>query len=398
MAGLKVSQVSRYIENLLKRDSFLTNLAVEGEVSNLSISAGLVFFKIKDENASLSCIIFRNRSEQLLVMLKDGTKIIARGSINIYEKTSSYQLIVRDIEQTGLGQIYEDFLKLRANLGKEGLFDPANKKSLKAIPSKIGLLTSEKGAALYDVINVISRRFPKLDIYFYPVNVQGMNACEDLIKGIETLDPMGLDLILITRGGGSFEDLFEFNNESLARKVFSATTPVVSAIGHEVDTTIIELVSDLRAATPTEAAEKITPNILDMHKDLEISINKLNEAKFKLLRSLEIELSYIYKDLKFLNPQLKFNLKMEDLDKLLTSLNYSIEKKILAYETKINVLESKLGKHDSNSMISKGYCFVKKDGLLISSIDKIRNNDSLTILIKDGFLNVKVIDKVKYED
>lgn len=396
--GLKVSQISKYIENLLKRDSFLTNLSVEGEVSNLTFSAGLVFFKIKDEHATLSCIIFRNKSHDLIDKLKNGGKIIARGSINIYEKTSSYQLIVRDVDQIGHGEIYENFLKLRSNLKDEGLFDLGYKKKLKTVPSKIGLLTSENGAALYDVLNVIERRFPKLDIYFYPVNVQGINACEDLIKGIDILDLMDLDLILITRGGGSFEDLLEFNNEILARKVFSAKTPVVSAIGHEVDTTIIELVSDLRAATPTEAAEKISPNIVDMKKDLEININRIIDAKSRLVRSLEIELSYIYKNLTFLNPLINIDLKLDNLNKAFSRLDHIIDKQLLKKESELMLLDSKLEKYNLDNMINKGHCFIKKDGLLINSIDNIEPNDNLTLLMKDGLLKVKVKDKVKYEN
>lgn len=398
VSALKVSQISSYIGNLIIRDSLLSDVAIQGEISNLSSSGGILYFNLKDEKASLSCIIFRSEAYKFADQLKDGKKIIAKGSISIYEKSSKYQLIVRDLEEIGLGKIYEDFIKLKNKLDSLGLFKKEHKKTISKYPSKIGLITSENGAALYDVLNVFNRRYPFMDIYFYPTTVQGIDAVNQIITALDLLDNMGLDLILITRGGGSFEDLFEFNNEKLAYKVYESQTPIVSAIGHEVDTTIVELVSDLRGATPTEAAEKITPNHIEMIEDLSNEKYKLDKLLFNTLNAFSVSLDYLYKELNYKKPINKIITEEKILENIRERLRQLIEIKFNNYESSLEIQKAKIDRHNSSKILSKGYALLKKDDSYVSNIDNIYKDDSLEIIMHDGQLEVDVIGKVKNGD
>lgn len=398
MANLKVSQLSKYIENLVKRDSFLSNISIEGEVSNLSLLSNLIFFDLKDEFASLSCIVFSSNYFDIASKLKEGKKIIASGSISIYEKSSKYQLVVREVDDIGQGKIYEEYIKLKNKLDKEGLFNKEYKKPIPIYPNRMGLITSKKGAALHDVLNALERRYPYLHIYFYPVSVQGERAKEEISSALDCLEGIGLDLILITRGGGSFEDLHVFNDEELSRKVFNLKTPTVSAIGHEIDTSIIELVSDIRAATPTEAAEKISPNKMEMVENLINKKSSLDNKIFEKFNSHELELSYIKKELSYNNPCKKIDMEISNLKSQYKLLVYKFSNKFIEYENKLKVLGANLDKHNSKRILEKGFSLVYQNNEIVSSVKKINENDQVKVVLKDGDIKAKLTGKVVYEN
>jgi len=289
MSGVySVSQINRYIQGLFTRDFVLSGVRVQGEVSNCKHhSSGHIYFTLKDENAAISCILFASRREALSFRLQDGQEVEAAGRISVYEKTGSYQLYADSIRLSGRGELYERFLERKARLEEMGMFDALYKKPIPPYVQKLGIVTAETGAAIRDIINVTSRRNPYMQLYLCPARVQGEGAAESIAAGIRRLDRLGLDVIIIGRGGGSIEDLWAFNEEVTARAVFDARTPIISAVGHETDFSITDFVADLRAPTPSAAAELASfeyDAFVHQLMDTETALQRALEHKAVLLR------------------------------------------------------------------------------------------------------------------
>lgn len=395
---ITVGQLSNYISNVIRTDSYLQNISVEGEVSNFKNSGGNLFFDLKEGKDSISCIVFRFNSLDISKVLEDGKKVVVKGNLTTYTGQSRYQIRVESVTEVGLGKIYEEYLKTLSELKALGLFDQKYKKSINKYPSKIGLITSKEGAALHDVIKVLNRRYPYLDVYFCPVRVQGVDSIKTILNAIDRLDEMNLDLILITRGGGSFEDLHGFNNIELANRVFMASTPIVSAIGHEVDNTIIEMVSDLRGATPTAAAEMITLDKSSMKMELEGEINSINNSIYRRFDIFSNELLSLQSHLAFLNPSDIIEKKQRDLDDLYKELKSLMNKQVDSASTNLDKLKSHLEKYDQGKILEMGYSIIRLNKDVITSIKDVDLNDDLEVELFDGKLDVKVERKVDYEN
>lgn len=395
---ITVGQLSNYISNVIRTDSYLQNISVEGEVSNFKNSGGNLFFDLKEGKDSISCIVFRSNSLEISNVLEDGKKIVVKGNLTTYTGQSRYQIRVESVTEVGLGKIYEEYLKTLAELKALGLFDQKYKKTIKKYPSKIGLITSKEGAALHDVIKVLNRRYPYLDVYFCPVRVQGIDSISTILNAIDILDEMNLDLILITRGGGSFEDLHGFNNKELANKVFMASTPIVSAIGHEVDNTIIEMVSDLRAATPTAAAEMITLDRSSMKMELDSDLNSINNSINRKFDIFSNDLLSLKSHLAFLNPLDVIEKKQRDIDDLAKELKFLMNKKLDSASTNLDMLKNHLEKYDQGKILEMGYSIIRMNRDVITSIKDVDLNDNLEVELFDGKLEVKVERKVDYEN
>lgn len=395
---ITVGQLSNYISNVIRTDSYLQNISVEGEVSNFKNSGGNLFFDLKEGKDSISCIVFRFNSLDISKVLEDGKKVVVKGNLTTYTGQSRYQIRVESVTEVGLGKIYEEYLKTLSELKALGLFDQKYKKSINKYPSKIGLITSKEGAALHDVIKVLNRRYPYLDVYFCPVRVQGVDSIKTILNAIDRLDEMNLDLILITRGGGSFEDLHGFNNIELANRVFMASTPIVSAIGHEVDNTIIEMVSDLRGATPTAAAEMITLDKSSMKMELEGEINSINNSIYRRFDIFSNELLSLQSHLAFLNPSDIIEKKQRDLDDLYKELKFLMNKQVDSASTNLDKLKSHLEKYDQGKILEMGYSIIRLNKDVITSIKDVDLNDDLEVELFDGKLDVKVERKVDYEN
>ncbi len=257
MAGVyTVSQINAYIKNLFVRDYALSNICVKGEVSNCKYhTSGHIYFTLKDEGGAIACVMFARDRQGLGFRLSDGQQVEVRGQISVYEKTGSYQLYARSAALSGRGELYERFEKLKQELQEMGMFDPCYKKPIPAYAMRVGIVTAPTGAAIQDICNISRRRNPYVELILYPALVQGRDAADSIVRGIRTLDRMGLDVLIVGRGGGSIEDLWAFNEEKVARAIFDAETPIISAVGHETDFTIADFAADLRAPTPSAAAE-----------------------------------------------------------------------------------------------------------------------------------------------
>ena len=326
---LTVSEVNNYIKKILDNDFILNNLSVRGEISNLKYhSSGHIYFSLKDANSKINCIMFKNKSFELDIILKEGMSVIVSGRASAYTANGTFQIYCDKIEQEGLGELHLRFEKLKEKLSREGYFDEKFKKPLPKNPSRIGVVTAETGAAIQDIINVITRRNTKVDIVLYPAFVQGEGAYKTIISGIEYFNKKNsVDVIIIGRGGGSMEELWNFNEENLAYAIFKSVIPIVSAVGHEVDFTISDFVADFRAATPSQAAEVVVPLEVDQYKDIndyKIRLNniidkRITEAK-QNIKNLEKILSLNSPSNKIANSYLEIDNIKEKMEKIIDAV------------------------------------------------------------------------------
>ena len=347
----------------------LINVFVEGEVSNFKKSSGNIYFSLKDEDASIKCIIFRNMEISKTLQLSDGDKISLRASVITYEKGGYYQLLVKEVINTGIGDIYRQYELLKEKFKELGYFDEKHKRPIPKMPNNIGVVTSPNGAAIRDIITTIKRRFPIANIYVYPAIVQGQNAPQSLIKGIEVLNFHDfIDFIVVGRGGGSFEDLNCFNDEELLLKIFNSKKPIISAVGHEVDNMLSDFVSDLRAPTPTAAAELCTPNLIDLKEDLNKKIDLIEKAYSNYFFEERKKLDYYLSILKIYNPLDKISKLKEENDKLKIRIDRQAKLNILSRRDALDKLNISLVKHNP--------------------IDKIK-------ILKDEVDNIKKIINIK---
>lgn len=391
LRALDISEVNSYIKRILTNDPILYNLRVKGEISNFKVhSSGNVYLSLKDEKSKLNCIIFKSNYDKSL-NLDNGVKIIASGYISVYERDGAYQLYINEIEIEGIGNLYIEFNKLKEKLKKEGLFDTKYKKEIPKMPRSIGVITSPTGAVIRDIINVTKRRFPKVDIKLYPVNVQGDKSASDICEGIEFFNRMeNVDTIIVGRGGGSLEELWSFNEEIVAREIFKSKIPIISAVGHETDFTICDFVSDMRAPTPSAAAEIATPDLSEIYY-------KLNTIKNRMNRSLNNQV--ILDNEKLNNTFDKINNYMKNyivrdkviqLDQIYDKINLRLEQKLETSKEKLSKKAALLHNLSPLATISRGYSIVEKNGQVINSIEEVNITDDINITLKDGSLECNV--------
>ncbi len=351
MKAVSVSQLNTYIKRILSTDPILCNIAVKGEVSNLTKHAsGHWYFSLKDDDSRINCFLPSSRVPSLRFDLDEGMEITAFGNVSVYERGGSYSLQIRDIEAEGEGTLKQAFEKLKRKLEEEGLFDPAHKRPIPSQPRRIGVVTSPTGAAIRDIISTVRRRNPSVDILLYPALVQGEGSAKSVCEGIETLNSKfpELDLLIVGRGGGSAEDLWTFNEESVARAVYASKIPVISAVGHEIDYVITDYVADLRGATPTAAAELAVPHI-DTYKDR--------------LRRLDPKILYGY-----------------------------LEEHVFDLERRLKIIKMAIDASDPGTVLSKGFAVVQKGDDYISDISKFSKGDTLKVRFAKGALIAKVTE------
>ncbi len=433
---LSVSVVNRYIKHLLDTDINLQQVFLKGEISNFKAhSSGHLYFSIKDETSKINAIMFSNNARKLNFNPTEGAKVLITGRISVYEATGNYQIYVEEMMEDGVGNLYIAFEKLKKQLASEGLFDEKYKKPIPKYPNKIGVITANTGAAIKDIISTIKRRYPIGQVILFPSLVQGENASKDIVKNIELANTFDLDVLIVGRGGGSIEDLWPFNEEIVARAIFNSKIPVISAVGHEVDFTISDFVADLRAPTPTGAAEMAVPNMADLSKYIDqlkirLSSNILKKINIQKLYLDSLKSSYILKnpliiyenkkqkldlinnkvneiinkkiELKKLyldnlknsyilnNPKILYEKNQEKLDLIKNNLNKSIDSKLENNINKLNNLIDKIELVNPLNILKRGFSLTYKNNKIIKSVKEIKKDDILNIKLNDGNIIVNV--------
>lgn len=389
---ISVSALNRYIKSVFDGDFRLRELFLKGEISNLTdhYASGHIYFTLKEGGSAVKAVMFKSYANNLSFDPKNGMEVIVRCSVSLYEKDGTYQIYVYEIENYGAGKLFAEYKKLAEKLKLEGLFDEEHKKQIPQYPEKIAVITSPVGAALQDILNVLKRRYPIVDVSLFPVKVQGDGAAEEIINALSLADNGDYDTIIIARGGGSIEDLWEFNNEHLARKIFTCKTPLISAVGHETDITICDMVSDLRAPTPSAGAELIVPNIEDLRYELITLENKISVNIKNRIYSLKDKLDYLNKKISItriendLKSQTQYiNSLQNSIKNKLNNIKVNKEKQLISI---CNLIEQK----NPVNILTKGYSLCYKDDLLIKSAKQVNHKDNLTIKFYDDEINVVV--------
>ena len=398
LRALDISEPNSYIKRILTNDPILYNLRVKGEISNFKVhSSGNVYLSLKDEKSKLNCIIFKSNYDKSL-NLDNGVKIIATGYISVYERDGAYQLYINEVEIEGIGNLYIEFNKLKEKLKNEGLFDSKYKKQIPKMPRSIGVVTSPTGAVIRDIINVTKRRFPKVDIKLYPVNVQGDKSAEDICSGIEFFNRMeNVDTIIVGRGGGSLEELWSFNEEIVAREIFKSKIPIISAVGHETDFTICDFVSDMRAPTPSAAAEIATPDLSEIYYKLDNIKNRMNRS---LNNQVILDNEKLNNTFDKINNHMKNYIirdKVIQLDQIYDKINFRLEQNLETSKEKLSKKAALLHNLSPLATISRGYSIVEKKGHVINSIEEVNVNDEINITLKEGDLDC-IINKINSKE
>ena len=413
---ITISELNQYIKGVIDDNIFLNKIYLKGEISNFKAhTRGHLYFTLKDEESRLNAVMFSYQANTLKFEPADGMKVLVCGKISVYVATGAYQIYVESMEQDGLGNLYIEYEKLKKKLASEGLFDQDKKKKIPKVPKKIGIVTASTGAAIRDILTTIKRRYPICETILFPSLVQGSDAAKDIVKNIEIANTYDIDTLIVGRGGGSIEDLWPFNEEIVARAIYNSRVPVISAVGHEIDFTIADFVADLRAPTPTAAAELAVPNIDTINTYLEnavsrstLSVNNMIDNKRKTLLSLTG--SYVLK-----KPTAMYEIKEQNLDYLIDRLNkemqlfidnasarlgksiysYVLTNPEILYKYKSQNLEHIINKLDVlNPMntLKRGYAIVKKNNKVLSDITKIKKDDIINIDVKSGSINAKVVE------
>ncbi|MBK8418396.1 exodeoxyribonuclease VII large subunit [Candidatus Villigracilis saccharophilus] len=383
---LTVSQLTFRIRKLLEGDLEMQDVWVEGEISNLSRpNSGHIYFTLKDKNASLKCMMWKPDAARLRVNLQDGMAVEAHGRLTVYEPQGSYQLAVNLIQPKGEGALYQEFLRLKAMLEAEGLFDPEHKRSIPQFPRKIGIVTSQTGAALRDMLNTIRRRLPLARVILAPSPVQGVDAPPALVKAIQSLNHQNPDVILLARGGGSIEDLWAFNDERIVRAVANSKAPVISGVGHETDFTLCDFSADLRAPTPTAAAELATPiTILDLSSDLLSARARLNDLTSNLLAEQKAVLSSMTARLKYVSPERQLQSEYQHLDEFSRRAYSALTHRIQLQASNVDGISKRLQSLNPQGILSRGYAIItrKDDGAVVSKTSQAHGE--MKVRVSDG--------------
>lgn len=387
-----VGAVNQYIRNLFESDDTLVRISVRGEVSNCKYhSSGHIYFTLKDAVSSLSCVMFASQRKGLSFRLSEGQQVVVYGNISVYERDGRYQLYARRIRQDGEGNLYQQYEELKKKLERQGYFDPAHKEKIPAYPKQIGIVTAATGAAIQDIVNITKRRDPYVQLILYPAKVQGEGAAETIVEGIRELDAYGVDTIIVGRGGGSIEDLWAFNEESVAQAIYDCRTPIISAVGHETDVTISDFVADLRAPTPSAAAELAVPDVralFEKMKEYEEDLNRLFEGQIRLYRQYVAQ--YQLK-LSSLSPQNQFEqLRMRLLD-YERKLEGQMEKVLTRRKHERDLYGQRLEGCSPLAKLSGGWAYVTdQQGKFLHGIKDVECGQILKISLADGDLQAEV--------
>lgn len=411
---ITVTTLNKYLKNKFDTDPHIQLLCLKGEISNFKgHTRGHLYFTLKDEGSRINAVMFSSSASKLNFVPKDGMKVLVVGRVSVYEPNGGYQIYINEMQEDGVGNLYIKFEELKKKLSTEGLFDPIYKKPIPKFPTKIGIITAPTGAAIRDILSTIKRRYPSVQTILFPSLVQGELAANDIVKQIKIADNYDLDVLIVGRGGGSIEDLWSFNEEIVARAIFEAKTPIISAVGHEIDFTISDFVADLRAPTPTGAAEMAVPNMIDVKNflnQLNIRLNKdienILEKNKKIVKTFKE--SYVLS-----NPLATFEIKEQKLDNIINDINtkikYIIENKnkrletinskhiinnpdkiITPYNNSYELLLNKLNLLNPLNILSKGYSVITLNDKAIKDSKDLKENDRINIRLHKGNLEAKV--------
>ncbi len=387
---LTVSDLTNYIKKVIDNDFILNNLSVKGEISNLKFhSSGHIYFSLKDNNSKVNCVMFKSKASLLNIDLEDGMEVMVKGRASIYTATGSFQLYCDDIKKEGQGELFIKFEALKEKLSKSGYFDEKYKKNIPMYAKRIGVVTSSTGAVIRDIINVTKRRNSLVDIILYPAKVQGDGAYKEIIAGIEYFNKKkNIDLIIVGRGGGSIEELWNFNEEELAKVIFNSKLPIISAVGHEVDFTISDFVSDIRAATPSQAAEIAVPLLSDINTRIYEISKSLDYEIQKKLKDCKSRLESNERILKLHSPMSKIVNSYLEIDKLKDRLYFAIDIKIKREKQKIESLNNLLSANNPIKVLNKGYAIIEdENNNIIKEISQLNEEKEISVSLSDG--NIK---------
>lgn len=391
---ITVTDLNKYIKGRIDNDEMLNNVLVKGEISNFKNHyTGHMYFTLKDENSLIKCVMFKTYTTHLSFMPKDGMKVIVLGGVSVFERDGVYQIYAKAMKEDGLGNLYVAYEELKNKLSNEGLFDEKYKKPIPFMPKTIGVLTSNTGAVIRDIINVSTRRNPNVNIRLYPVPVQGSGAGEKIAEGIELMNKNKLaDVLIIGRGGGSIEDLWPFNEEIVARAMFNSEIPIISAVGHETDFTIADFVADLRAPTPSAAAELAVANIDDVRETLKTYNNRYKVSLKKKIELMKMSYEKCMTRQAFKNPTQKINEQYMLIDMKVKSLQNSILLKIKEDKTKFVKEVAKLDALSPLKTLTRGYSIIsKQDGRIAKEVKDLSQGEKVSIRLSDGSVDAQVL-------
>lgn len=391
--AVTVSDLNAYIKNKIANDEALNAVVVKGEISNFKAHyTGHYYFTLKDDKSLIKCIMFKTYAQNLKFMPKDGMKIIVFGGVSVFERDGVYQIYVKAMEQSGLGDLYEAYEKLKASLEEEGLFNETHKKKIPINPKIIGVLSSQTGAVIRDIINVSTRRNPNCYIRLLPVPVQGSGASKEIANAIKIMNEKQLaDVIILARGGGSLEDLWPFNEEIVARAIYDSKIPIISAVGHETDFTIADFVADLRAPTPSAAAEIANPDIYELKNKIAVARERTRQALKKKMELLKLKYNNIMKSKAFLDPLKIINDNYLRLDNNIKEITNIIKLKQKDSEKKFGLIVSKLDALSPLKTLSRGYAIIEKESDIVKSCNDLKDGDVVKLMLADGRKDAKII-------
>ena len=388
-----VKQVNSYIKNMFTQDFMLNRIYVKGEVSNCKYhTSGHIYFSLKDESGTIACVMFAGSRAGLSFRMKEGQQVIVLGSISVYERDGKYQLYAREIVPDGAGLLYEKFEALKKELAEMGMFAPEYKQPIPKYVRTVGIVTAPTGAAVRDIINIAGRRNPYVQLILYPALVQGEGAAETIVKGIHALEAKQVDVIIVGRGGGSIEDLWAFNEEAVARAVFDCTVPVISAVGHETDTTITDYVADLRAPTPSAAAELAVYEYREVKETMLNCAQRMRRAVLIRADAQRARLKQMELRLKFAHPRQKLNEKRQYCVELEDRLRNLMDRRLIAEKHRLALSAEKMKGLSPLEKLNQGFSFVQdENGRNIKSIRQVRQGERLTVYVTDGKIETEVI-------
>ncbi|MBQ8965241.1 exodeoxyribonuclease VII large subunit [Ruminococcus sp.] len=393
MSVLTVSQLNKLLAFKIKQELKFRGAAVKGEISNFNIhyKTGHAFFTIKDENSSIKCIMFAGRVKKLRALPSDGMSVLVMGDVEVYEREGSCQIIATEIAVIGdSGLVHAQTELVKEKLKKLGVFEASRKKQIPPVPKKIAVVTSLTGAALQDILNIIGRRYPLCTVEVYSATVQGDTAPQSVSEALLRADKSGADTIILSRGGGSAENLEAFNSENVVMAVAECNTPVISAVGHETDTTLADYAADMRAPTPSAAAELATPDIVDMYASVELMKARLGSSFGMYLRSRMIELEKLDTRLKASSPKRRLSESEKHLSEIESRLRLLMENKLRMCELKLDRGVSQLQTLSPFNVLSRGYTLVERDGEAVTSVKELASGDKVTVRFSDGTANAVI--------
>lgn len=412
--SLTVTDINNYIKNIVDGDFFLSNVTLKGEISNLKFhTRGHLYFSLKDENSKINAVMFNYKNLGLNFIPKDGMNVIVKGKVSVFTTGGSYQITVSNMKEDGIGNLYILFEELKRRLEREGLFSPEHKKKLPRIPKKVGVITASTGAAVKDIISTINRRFPLTEIILFPTLVQGVGAKENIVKMINEANESDVDVIILGRGGGSIEDLWAFNEEIVARAIYNSNKPIVSAVGHEIDFTISDFVSDMRAPTPTGAAELVVPSKVEIQSYLNDYKGRIISVINKKIKSYTDTFSKLKSTYILKNPISMYEIDEQKLDNMLEKLGSIMTYKLEREKSKLNNLskmispnmlnrldkekikleniETKLNLLNPENILKKGYSLTLVEGKIVKSIKSVKKGSIIDTKFSDGIIKSEVL-------